>query len=166
MRNLLRVLLGVFTASLSTTSDVTPLSPRHKARTQKAVLCVRYLTDFILIAQYKVHTPGTIQSMSDYLADFHNHKEVFLRFRASKAVKSSVREASRDLRLNDEMQIEKEELVHDLLTEGAHFNFPKMHLISHFAEQIPKYGSLPQFSTEICESSHKPLKDAYHVLET
>ena len=24
-----------------------------------------------------------------------------------------------------------------------------------------KYGLLPQYSTEICEASHKPLKDAY-----
>ncbi|KAF8441110.1 hypothetical protein BGX38DRAFT_1144420 [Terfezia claveryi] len=36
-----------------------------------------------------------------------------------------------------------------------------MHLISYFADQIAKYGSLPQYSTEICEVSHKPLKDAY-----
>ncbi|KAF8433158.1 hypothetical protein BGX38DRAFT_1071156, partial [Terfezia claveryi] len=93
----------------------------------KAILCIRYLTDFILIAQYKVYTPGTIQSMRDYLKDFHKHKEVFLRFRAT----------------------------------NAYYNFPKMNLISHFVEQIAKYGSLPQYSTEICEASHKPLKDAY-----
>ncbi|KAF8448465.1 hypothetical protein BGX38DRAFT_1189143 [Terfezia claveryi] len=46
MRNLLWVLLAVFTAVLTRRSD--------------AILCVRYLTDFILIAQYKVHTSGTI----------------------------------------------------------------------------------------------------------
>ena len=28
-------------------------------------------TDFIPIAQYKVHDAGSIQSMKDYLADFH-----------------------------------------------------------------------------------------------
>ena len=52
-------------------------------------------------------------------------------------------------------------MLHDLLTEDAHYNFPKMHLVSHFADQITKYGSLPQFSTDICEASHKPLKEAY-----
>jgi hypothetical protein len=57
--------------------------------------------------------------------------------------------------------VEKAELEHALLSEGAHFNFPKMHLISHFPDQISKFGSLPQFSTEICEASHKPLKTAY-----
>ncbi|KAF8433169.1 hypothetical protein BGX38DRAFT_1102108, partial [Terfezia claveryi] len=104
------------------------ITTRHKASCRKAILCVRYLTDFILVAQYKVHTSGTIQSMRDCLEDFHKYKEVFLRFRA---------------------------------TNGAHYNFPKMHLISHFADQIAKYESLPQYSTEICEASHKPLKDAY-----
>ncbi|KAF8439589.1 hypothetical protein BGX38DRAFT_1318767 [Terfezia claveryi] len=64
-------------------------------------------------------------------------------------------------KLQEEQAQENEELVNDTLTSGAHYNFPKMHLISHFADQIAKYGSLPQYSTEICEASHKPLKDAY-----
>ena len=29
---------------------------------------------------------------------------------------------------------------------------------------MTKYGSLPQYSTEICEASHKPLKDAYRTM--
>jgi hypothetical protein len=121
--------------------------------------------------------------MRDYLTDFHKHKDVFLPFRAGKATKSAAKEASRGLRqehnrllasgetrpgtpsqrrkLQEEFKLETEELVHDLLTTGADYNFPKMHLISHFADQIEQYGSLPQYSTEICEASHKPLKDAY-----
>lgn len=178
MRNLLRVVLGVFAASLSRTTDLQSLSPHHKQLAHKAILCVRYLTDFVRIAQYKVHTPGSIQSMNDYLADFHKYKEVFLRFRAPKAVKRAVRVATRDLRstqkveaseastskrrkLTEEFRIEQEEMANDLLTEGAHYNFPKMHLISHFADQIFRYGSLPQYSTDICEALHKPLKDGY-----
>ena len=54
-----------------------------------------------------------------------------------------------------------EEMQHDMLISGANHNFPEMHLISHFAEQIRKYGSLPQYSTEMYEASHKPLKDTY-----
>jgi len=38
-----------------------------------------------------------------------------------------------------------------------------MHLISYFADQITRYGSLPQYSTEICEASHKALQDAYRL---
>jgi len=121
--------------------------------------------------------------MRDYLEDFHKHKEVFLRFRATKSVKNAAKQASKGLReehqrllasdylhqqtpakgqkLQQDLRLENEELVHDFLTTGAHYNFPKMHLISHFADQITRYGSLPQYSTEICEASHKPLKDAY-----
>jgi len=98
MRNLLRVLLGVFTAALSRTTDADPIASRHKPLCHKAIVCVRYITDYILIAQYQVHTPETIQSIKDYLEDFHKHKEVFLRFRATKSVKNAVKQASKGLR--------------------------------------------------------------------
>ena len=52
-------------------------------------------------------------------------------------------------------------LQNDFLEEGVHFNFPKMHMMSHFATQIHQYGQLPQYSTEIGKALHKPLKDAY-----
>ena len=117
--------------------------------------------------------------MNDYLQDFHKNKEVFLRFRAGKAVKSQAKVATQQLRsknsleasgayttskrlkLNEELRLERSELENEVLSEGASFNFPKMHLISHFTEQISKYGSLPQYLTDICEASHKPLKDGY-----
>jgi len=98
MRNLLRVLLGVFTVALSRTTDADPIAPRHKPLCHKAILCVRYITDYVLISQYPVHTPGTIQSMRDYLEDFHKHNEVFLRFRATKSVKNAAKQPSKGLR--------------------------------------------------------------------
>jgi len=157
----------------------------HYIVNRAPVTCVRYITDSILIAQYQVHTPGTIQSMKVYLEDFHKQKEVFLRFRATKSVKNAAKQASKGLReehqrllashdlcqqtptkwqkLQQELRLETVELVHDFLTLGAHYNFPKMHLISHFPDHITRYGSLLQYSTEICGASHKPLKDAYCV---
>jgi len=183
MRNLLRVLLGVFSAALSRTTDADPIASRHKPLCHKAILCVRYITDYIFIAQYQVHTPGTIQSIKDYLEDFHKHQEVFLGFRGTKSVKNAAKQASKGLReehqrllvsddlcqqtpakqqkLQQELRLETEELVHDFLTTGVHYNFPKIHLISHFADYKTRYVPLPQYSTEICEASHKPLKDAY-----
>ncbi|KAF8442596.1 hypothetical protein BGX38DRAFT_1144070 [Terfezia claveryi] len=107
--------------------------------------------------------------MRDYLEDFHKYKEVFLRFRATKSSRAAATMASKDLRaeyhrllasdelgpatptkrrkLQEEQAQENKELVNDTLTSGAHYNFPKMHLISHFVDQIAKYGSLPQYST-------------------
>jgi len=51
--------------------------------------------------------------------------------------------------------------MNQVLVEDSHFNFPKMHLIMHWADQISRYSSLPQFSMEICETSHKAFKQAY-----
>ncbi|KAF8415918.1 hypothetical protein EV426DRAFT_706043 [Tirmania nivea] len=121
--------------------------------------------------------------MKDYLSDFHKYKDVFLRFCTTKATKNAAKQATKDLcedqrrslmsdapcpppltkhqKLQEQFRTKADELVDDLLNTGAHYNFPKMHLISHFADQIAKYGSLPQYSTEICEASHKPLKDIY-----
>ena len=183
MRNLLRVLLAVFTAAIRRTSDVDPITPQHTTLCQSGILDVRYISYFILIAQYQLHTPGTIHSMQDYRADFHKHKDVFLRFCGNKSTPTEAKEATRDLRTEhqellvsetpliqssskrgkvlEELCPETEEMQHDMLTSGANYNFPKMHLISHFPEQMRKYGSLPQYSTEICEDSHKSLKDAY-----
>ena len=51
--------------------------------------------------------------------------------------------------------------INEALVENSHFNFHKIHLLSYWADQIAQYGCLPQFSTEICEPSHKALTDAY-----
>ncbi|KAF8468210.1 hypothetical protein BDZ91DRAFT_635239, partial [Kalaharituber pfeilii] len=52
-------------------------------------------------------------------------------------------------------------LVQDIVQCNSSFNFPKLHLLSHYTEQVFRFGSLPQCSTEISEAMHKPLKDAY-----
>jgi len=53
-------------------------------------------------------------------------------------------------------------LVNQALVEDSHLNFLKIYLLMHWSDQISQYGSLPQFSTEIYEASHKPLKEVYH----
>jgi len=42
-----------------------------------------------------------------------------------------------------------------------HFNFPKIHLLLHYMEQIREFGELVQYSTEVAESMHATFKDAY-----
>ncbi|KAF8443557.1 hypothetical protein BDZ91DRAFT_635518, partial [Kalaharituber pfeilii] len=93
----------------------------------KAISCIRYLIDFILMAQYRSHTVSTIAYIEKYLQKFHEHKDVFLACYARKE---------------------------DLLEEEANFNFSKIHILSHYTEQIPRYGSLLQYSTEIYETYH------------
>jgi hypothetical protein len=59
-----------------------------------------------------------------------------------------------------EDRIERQQGVQEILQQ-ANFNFPKLHLLSHYGSQISNFGTLPQYSTEITEALHKPLKDAY-----
>ncbi|KAF8442651.1 hypothetical protein BGX38DRAFT_1075362, partial [Terfezia claveryi] len=96
------------------------------------IRCVRYITDFCLMAQYQSHTPQTICYMNQYLRKFHDNLHVF----------------------------SEQQVIQDVLS-NAGFNFPKMHMLSHYSTQITDFGSLPQYSTKITEALHKPLKDAY-----
>jgi len=63
--------------------------------------------------------------------------------------------------LHEEDALGCRNLVDEILREAAHYNFPKMHLISHYAEQIPKFGALKQYSTDISKCMHKGFKEAY-----
>ena len=110
--------------------------------------------------------------MTAYLKDFHDFKHIFLRYRASKNAKRSAIENSRQLvseALEEMSDVQNKsllrqnarEIYNDLIEECTYFNFPKMHLIAHYLDQIHRFGSLPQFSREACEISHKALKDTY-----
>jgi len=47
------------------------------------------------------------------------------------------------------------------LREAAYYNFLKMYVISHYAEQIPKFSTQKQYSMDISECIHKGFKEAY-----
>jgi len=55
---------------------------------------------------------------------------------------------------------ERQQVVQEVLSQ-ADFNFPKIQLLSHYNTQIRNFGRLSQYSTEVTEAFHKPLKDAY-----
>jgi hypothetical protein len=137
------------------------------------------MTDFYLMTQYDSHTDKTVSYMQKYLREFHETKGVFLRYRAGKGAKRAAAEAHKVLlkeqtetsvkgltasekaKVRQEDGLEHWNLVDEILREAAHYNFPKMHLISHYAEQIPKFGALKQYSTDISECMHKGFKEAY-----
>ena len=183
MRNLGRCILGAFAATVRRTADNCKLSAAQTTDANKAIRAVRYLTDFHLLAQYRSHTPETIGYMQTYLAKFHESKNVFLKYRAGKVQSQKVKVATSEFlsanrremsaakeagksktqldKLLKDCRLELDLLKSDILEEGSHWNFPKMHMLSHYAEQIPRYGQLIQYSTEVSEAYHKPLKDAY-----
>jgi len=183
MRVILMIILGVFTASLCQKTNTPYPTAGQDQDFRKAITCVWYLTDFPLLSQYRSHTDSTIGYMQEYLRQFHKTKDVFLRYGAGKVAKAKADMVSKELtaqttarRLEDKangrtaaqkaraLAEDREEcayLVNQALIEDSHFNFLKIHLLMHWSDQITPYGSLPQFSTEICEVSHKPLKEAY-----
>jgi hypothetical protein len=177
------VILGVFTAALRRKTGTQRPTAGQEKEFKRAITCVRYLTDFALLSRYRSHTDSTIKYMRQYLQRFHATKDVFLRYRASKSAKARADVVSKELteanksrnekanangrtatqkaRAAAEDKEERAYLVNQVLVEDSHFNFPKLHLIMHWADHISRYGSLPQFSTEICETSHKAFKEAY-----
>ena len=177
--NFAKITLGTFTAALRRSADQ-PWPTRGQLQDfNKAIRCVRNISHFYLMTQYTSHTDQTVSYMRKYLQGFHETKDVFLHFRAVQKTKTAAAAAHKSL-LNKQTQesvqgltvsekakacpnntLQRRDLVDEILSEGAYYNFPKIHLISHFAEQIPKFGSLPQYSTDITEYMHKAFKDAY-----
>ena len=181
MRNFGKVILGAFTAALRRTTNQARPTWAQLQEFNKAIRCERNITDFCLLTQNPSHTDQTISYLQKYLRVFHETKDVFLRFRAGKKSKQAAAEAHKNLlkeqqtqkaslhtlpasekaKLRQENTLERQELVDEILREGAHYNFPKIQLISHYAQQIPKFGALSQYSTEISETMHKGFKEAY-----
>jgi len=139
---------------------------------KRALGCVRALIDFNMMAQYRSHTLDTLAYMEDYLDQFHRMKDIFLEFRVTKRTqakldtqrkeiqrqRSLMREGAapsqwRQIRDND--RDEENELRMEMINTESHFNFVKMHLLSHFCDHIPQFGNIPMYSTEIGELAHK-----------
>ena len=49
------------------------------------------------------------------------------------------------------------------MENDSHFNYPKMHLVTHFHNHVLNFGILPIYSTEIGKSSHRTqIKEGYY----
>ena len=89
--------------------------------------------------------------MQVYLQRFHDTKDVFVRYRASKASKAKADSISKELTVENRkwsakeirrtatekactLALDKEQRasrVNEALVEDSHFNFPKIHLMMH-----------------------------------
>jgi hypothetical protein len=123
--------------------------------------------------------------MEDALHRFHSFKDVFLLGRAGKNTNAKANALSTEpvkkrqveeetnagswmrSRKRREMNASRDYISHkiDISKElDADFNFPKIHLMSHWAEQIRRYGPLQQYSAERHEQAHKTnLKDGWNA---
>jgi len=62
----------------------------------------------------------------------------------------------------DQERVERSDRRMDLIRRENHFNFIKMHYLTHFASHVRCFGSIWMYSTEIGELAHKDQsKDGY-----
>jgi len=143
---------------------------------KSALKCFSALVDFTLMAQYRSHTPDTLSYMESNLQTFHRTKNIFLEFRTSKATRAQANRQDRELRelmadprakdvrnrtvanrgrLADQERVERSDRQEDLIRRENHFNFIKMHYLTHFASHVRRFGSIWMYSTEIRELAPK-----------
>jgi hypothetical protein len=178
LRQISRYLLGVVTNTLRSPS------PLEKPIFDNVIQCTRALLEFYLYCRYPTHNTETLDLMDQCLRWFHKYKSVFLQFRPYKKATQQCKQLLKNLNSERDIDMEKyqnltatqrklrldewnewiKSEVENKLEEDSSFNFPKLHLMSHFRHSIEKYGSLQQWSTEIRETAHKTqIKDGYRA---
>jgi len=115
------------------------------------------------MAQYHSHTPDTLSFMDSYLQTFHRTKDIFLELHTSKATRAQANCQHQELRklmadqhakavhhrtfanrgrLGDHERVERSDGRADLIQRENHFNFIKMHYLTHFASHVQPFGSI------------------------
>jgi len=177
MRNLGRCISAVLASALRNLDS----SQYHDFKSP--VKCVSALVDFSLMAQYRSHTPDTLSYMESYLQTLHRTKDIFLKFRTSKATRTQAdrqdwqlrelmanqrakevhhRTVANHRRQADQERVKRSDRRKDLIRGENHFNFIKMHYLTHFASHVRRFGTISMDSTEIGELAHKDqIKDGY-----
>ena len=97
MRCFGKIILGTFAATLGRNEGQPRPTGGQLQEFNTAIRCVGNLTDFYLMAQYESHTDRTVSFMQKYLREFHETKDIFLRFRVDKKTKKVAAEAHKNL---------------------------------------------------------------------
>jgi len=153
-------------------SAVLPSAMRNPDRSRHhdfhiACQCVSTLVDFSLMAQYRSHISDTLSYLETYLLIFHLRNDIFLEFRTSKATRTEANHQDRALRelITNEStheirrtcvakrhrqpgqeRLQRVNQREDLIHRDNHFNFIKMHYLSHFSspyDVLDPYQCIP-----------------------
>jgi len=179
MKEISRYLLGVVTQSLR--GGI----PSQRPIFNHAIKCTKTLLEFYMYARHKSHDDTTFSYMKDALRLFHTFEDVFLLRRAGTKAKAKANALGTELvkkrkvdeetnaetwtpsKKRREMNAWRDYISHqiDVSKESdADFNFPKIHLMSHWVEQIRRCGALHRYSAERHEQAHKTnLKDGWNA---
>jgi hypothetical protein len=131
-----------------------------------------------MYASFEFHDEATLSYMVDGLCCFHSIQDVSLLGRAGTVAKAKARTLTMDLvkkrmvdaetnaetwtpsKMRCEMNAWGDYISHEIdvsKESNADCNFPKIHLMSHWVEQIPQYGAFPQYSAKLNEKEHKTI---------
>ena len=141
------------------------------------------LVNFSLMTQHHSNTQDTLTYMQRYPQRVHHMKDSYLELRTSKSTPAEVNHQGKELRISivnqieqqahdisaalrhwqtDQNRLERVNWAADLIQRENHFNFIKMHYLSHFASHVGRFGSLLMYSTEMGELAHKEqIKGGY-----
>jgi len=178
MKALGRVIVPVFAAT-----HLKPLASQRIPFTE-ALLCIKNLVYFHLMAQYRYHTEATIEYLENLPEEFHRHKDVFSRLHSSKSTKKVWEALIKQHTLDKQEEWESDPAWNDLsaaakrrrvdvditqiesgiaqhLVDESDFNFVKMHLLNHFSNHIRQLGNLVNVSSELPEKGMMDRKQAY-----
>ena len=91
--------------------------------------------------------------------------EQWRKIRPQRTLMSQPVAPSKQRRICDDDHKEGHERRMDLFHSQSHFNFIKMHLLSHFSDHIRQFGNIPMNSSEFGELVHKEqIKDGWRRL--
>ena len=179
IKTMSRFLVGVLRSALGGPSA------SQRSVFDEAIECSRALVEFYFYCQYESHDEETLSCMAGALQRFHSYKGVIRQFRAGKRVTvegkahrkdlmvqrdeelNAVRTSGKSATFQQHLRDDWRRYIHNEMVEyheeGGNFNFPKIHQLLHFCEQVKRYGSLQQWSTETGESSHRTqIKTPYN----
>ena len=132
----------------------------------RVLACVKSVIEFHLVHGRRSHSDYTLGLLDNRFAIFYRQKAVFRPQRSIKArTKNFVKKwAEMEAKGSEEgwsrqwMKAEKEKLE----TAIYHFQFPKMHMLSHASNSIRQMRSPDNFSTDVSELLHREkVKEAY-----
>ena len=180
LKELSRDLLGVQAGSLH--DGITAHCPKFNC----AIECTQPLLEFYIHAQYESHDDAILSYMEDALRRFRTFKDGFLLQFADKNANAKPTTLWRELvqKGNVGMETNAEtrtlsKMLHerkdwwDYISHkiyvckklDANSNFPNIHLMSHWAEQICWYGALQQYSADSYQEKLKTdLQDSWNTL--
>ena len=103
MCNFFKIILGRFTVALSRSADQQRPNGDQLEDYNRAIWCMRNISEFYLMIQYTSHTDQTVSYIQKYLQSSHETNDVFLRFCVVKKTKRATAAAHKSI-LNKQTQ--------------------------------------------------------------